>query len=185
MLQPLLQWMEADEVLAIWKEVYDESERGCVLLCAALLDRSLGHCVRLKFRGLSGASDEDIDKVLKDYPMAALLSFTARARVAHLLGLMPKEISLALRQFATLRNVFAHEDRVPKLSVELLQPMFDSMSNEGRQAITAFESMWKTAEATGGLGKMRLIGCAVVLQIFLVATAKQLASQQSQTPMPP
>src|SRR5262245_7154010 len=89
-----------EEVNLILREVASESDRGCVLLCGALLDRGLEGLLRLNFRNCSGAEDGDIDKVLTDLPAAPLLNFASRIRVAHLLGLIDKPTSTALRQLA-------------------------------------------------------------------------------------
>lgn len=174
-----------EEISAIWDEVHDESDRGCVLLCAALLDRGLGHCLRLKFRSLSGATDEDIDKVLKDYPTAALLSFSARARVAHLLGIIPKEVSVTLRRFASLRNVYAHEDTAPRLTLDAVQPLLDAMDNGLRNIVTHLEKLKVLITEKETTGKLRLIAVTAGLYLWLADFAPKIASHQDRPPIFP
>src|SRR6476646_6252378 len=100
-----------DELHAIWREVTSESDRGCVLLCGALLDRGLEKILRLNFRFQSEAKDDEIDKVLSHTSAkACLVGFASRARVAYLLGLIDKKTSDALRIFARIRNDYAHND---------------------------------------------------------------------------
>lgn len=173
MSQPLSQ----EQIQAVWNEVYDESDRGCVLLCAALLDRELGTCLRRKFQELSTVSDEDINKVLMDYPTAALLSFSSRARVAHLLGIIPKEVSQALRQLAIIRNAFAHQDVMPPLSMGTLKPVIDSLPAEQLRVVDHIEELWKVIKETEPTGKFRLISIAVVLSITLTSIAEAIVQR--------
>lgn len=117
-----------EELDAIWREVITESDRGCVLLAGAMLDRGLERLLRLKFHQLSSASDSDIDKVLSfKEAKACLVGFTARARLAYLMGLINKPTCTALIRFAKVRNAFAHQDTAPPLEVETIRPVSDAL----------------------------------------------------------
>ena len=167
------------EIQAVWGEVFDESDRGCVLLCAALLDRSLERLLRLRFRSLSAASDEEIDKALVDHPAATLLSFTARARVAHLIGIFPPAMSDSLRQLARIRNVFAHRDVVPALSIDVVQPVLDSMMPEARSLASAFEKLvMLVKDLSLTSGKLRMIAATTALHLVMKAAEENAKNKK-------
>ena len=106
-----------DELEAVFGELHDETDRGRVLLSAAMLDRGLERLLRLRFKGLSHATDKEIDKVLVDLPSACLMGFAARARVAYLIGALDLETCDSLREIAKVRNAYAHKDSPPPLTM--------------------------------------------------------------------
>jgi len=176
-----------EELSEIWKEVMVESDRGCVLLCAAHLDRDLEHLLRMKFHSISKVSDDDIDEVLTAYPAGALLGFAPRARVAHLLGLIPRDASVALRKFAKIRNVYAHNDRVPPLTEMTMQPVFDVRENQHRVAIKGivqgFIEIQNIAESTKfSKGRIALMIATAFLGMELKACRERVATQAGRSP---
>lgn len=171
-----------EELSAIWKEVMVESDRGCIMLCAAHLDRGLEKLLRLKFHSLANVSDSEIDKVLTDYPVAALLGFATRARVAHLLGVIPKDLSIALRKFATIRNEYAHNDNVPPLTEQTMQPILDARENRYQEltkgAVTAFYDLQKVVETyEHSKGRMTLMIATLQLGWELRTARERVAKE--------
>ncbi len=84
-------------------EYRKESDRACVILCAAKIDYLCGQ-ILAKFL-LPNASGQD-DLLDTD---RALGTFSARIHASYRLGLIDAEFARALHLFRRLRNSFAHE----------------------------------------------------------------------------
>jgi hypothetical protein len=90
----------------------------------------LEELLRIKFMFLSGASKAEVDKVLRFDEPGCLSSFTARARMARLLGILEKPVSDAIIMLARLRNDYAHRDKVPVVTEKLLEPVKKALGDQ-------------------------------------------------------
>jgi DNA-binding MltR family transcriptional regulator len=98
-----------------------ESDRGCVIFGAAILDDCLEALLRAVFRQDEATVKNVINPLFEGY--APLASFSARTAVAFALCLIPKDIKEKLDILRKMRNDFAHESG----------PMsFDDPSVDGR-----------------------------------------------------
>jgi hypothetical protein len=128
----LSEWSVADEA-AIIRDMRSESDRGCMLLCAAFLDRGLEKLLRVNFEKSSDATQKEIDSILIRYPEAALGNLTMRARYAHAQGLIDRETSEAIREFANKRNSYAHQDSPPPLGTAIGEGILRKMPKKYRE----------------------------------------------------
>jgi DNA-binding MltR family transcriptional regulator len=80
----------------------NESDRGVALIATAWLDDVLEKLIRTGFR----SEDKIADSVLKD--TGGLSTFSARIKVAYLMGLLEKSAYLDLNIIRKIRNDFAH-----------------------------------------------------------------------------
>jgi hypothetical protein len=81
----------------------EESDRGVVLISAALIDETLGEIIRKKLVSSKNRNDE-----LFEIPYAPLKSFSAKINFSYRLGLISKKTHLAFHQIRDIRNEFAH-----------------------------------------------------------------------------
>jgi hypothetical protein len=104
--------------------VHSESDRGCVLCAAAIIDDALEGVIRQRLVALSNPSNEVLDKVLRrepqpvskavlDFlltsrPQPPIGSFAVRTKLARALGLIDDNIMKALDGIRTMRNDAAH-----------------------------------------------------------------------------
>jgi|CZKU01.1.fsa_nt_gi DNA-binding MltR family transcriptional regulator len=86
-----------------YKVLHDESDRGCVLVAAAMLDEQLGELFQIVLR------DGTAEHLLKQD--AALGSFSRRIDMAHALGLIDEEFHHDLHIVRKIRNDAAHFER--------------------------------------------------------------------------
>lgn len=96
-----------------------ESDRGCVLVGAAHLDRDLEKLLRAMFQHMGKSNKKDIDYLLIG-PLAPLRSFSVRIRMAHALGLITSEARKALEAVREIRNDFAHNEEAEQLPAHLV-----------------------------------------------------------------
>lgn len=80
-----------------------ESDRACVILCAALLDQALETILKSRLAPTSTATDE-----LLEGAYAPISSFNARIDLAHRLGLISTKLCRDLHSVRKIRNDFAH-----------------------------------------------------------------------------
>ncbi len=83
-----------------------ESDRGCVLLGAALLDEALEETLRAAFRN-DAAARRDVQSLFKA-AYAPLRSFAVKAQLAFALGLISRRVFDRITIIRQLRNAFAH-----------------------------------------------------------------------------
>lgn len=88
-----------------------ESDRGAVLVAAALLDNGLKSRISSRF-----LKNDDAKDPLFEGGNAPLGTFSAKIELAYRLGLIDKECKTSLNTFRKLRNDFAHEVAASKLS---------------------------------------------------------------------
>jgi hypothetical protein len=87
-----------------------ESDRGCVLVAAAMLDAELEGLLRDHFATRSVGSEKDVDFFFSG-PMAPLLSTSLKIRLAFVLGLIDLSLKNALKQLQDLRSKVAAHSR--------------------------------------------------------------------------
>jgi hypothetical protein len=80
-----------------------ESDRGLVLSCAALIDLYLGKIIRAFL-----VDDKDVDELFEG-PYAPLSSLSAKTKMAYCLGLISNKERKEIDAVRKVRNVFAHE----------------------------------------------------------------------------
>jgi hypothetical protein len=90
-------------IAAFIKEFKNESDRACVILCAARVDYLLKQIIAKCLVPNVGSNDELLDNE------SALGTFNARIHAAYRLGLIDADFARALHIFRRLRNSFAHE----------------------------------------------------------------------------
>lgn len=111
-------------ILGFVETVHTESDRGCVICAAALIDDALEGTIRRFLKKLSSVSNAVPDKVLNRQPQPAsdalldslltrrpqppLGSFAVRTKMARALGLLDDRIVKALDGMRTMRNDAAH-----------------------------------------------------------------------------
>lgn len=98
-----------DDLKGIIDALFDESDRGCILVGAAWVEDCLDKLLRATFKRASGIGNKELDKLLsyeeKNPPLA---SSTARVKVAEALGLFNRRIGRSLRSLLNYRNAAAH-----------------------------------------------------------------------------
>jgi DNA-binding MltR family transcriptional regulator len=86
-------------------DLTDESDRGCMLVAAALLEESL----ELRFRDLF--QSKEIPKSVQDSLFGSngpLATFSSKIKMAYAIGLLPKETFTDLEEIRKMRNQAAH-----------------------------------------------------------------------------
>ncbi len=101
------------------------SERASVLVCAAVLDRAVEKLLRLKFKQLSEASDEDLDVLLTNRPLPPLGSAAIRVKVAAVMGVLSRDVCKALSIMFKIRNEFAHDEIPESLAYEKVEEIYN------------------------------------------------------------
>lgn len=164
-----------EELSALWKEVGVESDRGCVLLCAAMLDRMLERMLRLKFRHSSNATDKEIDGLLSGGGQRPLGAFRARNRTAYLLGLIDTQTFDAVQKFADIRNKFAHRDKPPALTKNSVAPVVNLLP---KGYVSAIKTMANDKDMPPNQTPARRLLVMAVMGLF-IKLRKSLENQNS------
>jgi DNA-binding MltR family transcriptional regulator len=102
-----------------------ESDRGCVLLGAALLDEALEQLLRAFFRQDEDDSKRFIEPLFQGY--APLATFSGKIQMAYALAVLPRKIRDRIEIIRRLRNDFANawrpidfDDQAVRSRLELL-----------------------------------------------------------------
>jgi len=127
------------------KTLLEESDRGAVLAGAAYLDEDLRRLLRRAFQSLSDADDE-LAQLLGDEKNlnAPLQTFSARTQVARAMGLISSIEARALGKVRKLRNKFAHDETVDKIT--------PAMADSVRSVIKELPTQMREIELPGELG---------------------------------
>jgi DNA-binding MltR family transcriptional regulator len=101
----------AREPAGHWDEVFmrefeKESDRACVILSVAMLERALETLLKAQLAATSSSKDE-----LLEGAYAPISSFNARIDLAHRLGLISARFCRDLHIIRRIRNDFAHDVR--------------------------------------------------------------------------
>jgi len=84
-----------------------ESDRGCVIFCAAMLEDELESLLRANCLKAANVVKKVVDPLFQGY--APLSTFSAKIQVSYALGLIPEHVYKPLNLIRKLRNDFAHE----------------------------------------------------------------------------
>lgn len=98
-----------------------ETDRGAVLVGAAVLDELLGHLLATAF-----VNDPKASNKLLEYP-GPCSTFAARADLAYALGLLGSDVIRDLRSIRRIRNQFAHSPWRVTLGDENIAAMCDGL----------------------------------------------------------
>ena len=134
---------QTTELQTIALEMAGNSDRACVLLCGAMLDQALEELLRHHFRKTSGAGEDAINDLLTRRPLPPLGSFTVRAKIAYLMGLIDGGLCKSLMKFTNIRNEFAHKAVPPPLTTELLAPVFATLPKSIKDLTEKFRTIFE------------------------------------------
>jgi DNA-binding MltR family transcriptional regulator len=95
-----------------------ESDRGCVIFCAAWLEDELEILIRAHCRKEPNVLKAVVDPLFKGY--APLSTFSAKIQVCYAMGFISKHLHKSLQLVRKLRNDFAHE----KIGVSFQSPKY-------------------------------------------------------------
>lgn len=99
--------ISAAEGPAIEEEFTGESDRGCVLIMSAIIERILQSAIRKVLR--ANISENDLSEIFR--AEGPLGSFSSRISVAYALGMLGKNAKHDLHLIRHIRNAFAHSRR--------------------------------------------------------------------------
>ena len=102
----------------------DESDRGCVLVAAAMLDTSLSDLFKAMFRP-STAPQQFIDSLFESG--GPLNSLSAKARLARAFGYISQDTLEDLNAIRKLRNRFAHTTEKTDFSNEEVAQIIENL----------------------------------------------------------
>lgn len=120
--KPKRHWSRAPtDLLAIYEST--ESDRGAVLTGAARIEHCYERLLIAHFRKVGAGSEQEILEILNPQnPTALLGSGWAKAKIAHLLGLVSAEHHHAYDAVRQLRNEFAHSPHLVEINDEAIEP---------------------------------------------------------------
>lgn len=143
----------AENMQTFYFQMKGESDRGAVIVSAALIDEILLEILK---KQLLPAAKLDNDELFKNGP---LTEFGARVHLAYRIGLIRKNVKEALLRIAKIRNAFAHisghegfnnqatQDHireVGRLNWGLLQSMAEALKVENNNINGLIEKMgWR------------------------------------------
>jgi hypothetical protein len=88
-------------------QLINETERGCALVSAALMEMLVRELLCAKCRQLSDISDKELNKIFKGFE-SQFSNFASCIRLARAMGLIGELDKNLLLEFAIWRNNFAH-----------------------------------------------------------------------------
>lgn len=112
-----------------------ESDRGCVLVAAAVIDKQLELLLRELFAVRSAAKPSEIEFFLTAQPLPPLQSTGLKIRLAFVLGLIDRPLMQALAQLQSLRSrVMAHSCEIEWLTPEHSIAICDHLTPKNRKS---------------------------------------------------
>ena len=121
-----------DDFIRFYNLISVESDRGAVLVSAALLDEGLQNLIQAKL--ISSTKEKD---PLFHGAIAPLGTFSSRIEMALRLGLIDESLNSILNTFRRLRNDFAHsyepvklEDQTPKNRITAILNEYDDIRDK-------------------------------------------------------
>jgi len=137
-------WFSGPEAAALFLKLYEqlksESDRGSVIVAAALVDESLEQLIKARLAPSNGRDDE-----LFDTPYAPLSSLSAKIDFAYRAGVIRAQLKSTLHLLRRLRNDFAHSSgtldfsshkvqsrirEIFKLNSAILDSVFESVQDK-------------------------------------------------------
>jgi DNA-binding MltR family transcriptional regulator len=159
-----------------------ESDRGCVIFGAALLNESLEQLLRASFR----RAPEDvklIDSLFEGY--APLSTFSAKLQLAYALGILPRHLREKIELVRRIRNEFAHEsgplsfddsrcaDRLKLLFGQMLEDRSFEKMLDSQEELQSSDGKIKTREKTRR-------GLFITILTYILGSVHALAIQCKQ-----
>jgi hypothetical protein len=119
-----------------WMPVIDESDRGAVLVGAALLDSALEKLLRAQFVKEPAVVSKVIDPLFADF--GAFSNTAIKEKIVEAMGLLHRDTLAQLKQIRKLRNGFAHTVDAVTLEMANVQAVARLLNPERRAWIEAW-----------------------------------------------
>jgi DNA-binding MltR family transcriptional regulator len=161
-----------------------ESDRGCVLVAAAIIDNELEALFKAVFRANSAATSKDIDFLLTA-PLAPLKSTSIKIRLAFALGWIDVDLNKALAALQKLRSaVAAHSRTAMTLTEDNVIEIAKHLSKEAKEVFKSIVGSPDVAVAMPIFGHSASVAKTLFafLAIFLIEmleNARAAAAAQS------
>jgi len=143
-----------------------ESDRGCVIFCAAMVEAELERLLRLHFRTEDDVVKKVVDPLFCAY--APLSTFSAKIAVCYALGLIPTQTHKALELLRRLRNDFAHA----KINVSFQSSGYQSRLTEYLRLVEE------------GEGERMLTRCRDLLEGLFDPVSRTFDESKQRSPVP-
>ena len=140
----MLDWDDSipidEESLDFAQTLYQESDRGAILVGLAGIDERLVAVLHARF-----LQDEHVIKKavqpLMNGGLAPLGTVSARSRLAYALGLVDRQVFDAIDRIRKLRNKLAHGSISMTLDEEVVKPILESLHLHQQMALRAFRDV--------------------------------------------
>lgn len=121
------------EVTDIGKMIAEqqESDRGCVIFGAALLEDKLELLLRSYCRQDPQIIKQVVAPLFQGY--APLSTFSAKIQVSFALGLIPERVFKSLNLLRKLRNQFAHDKDIVSFQSNTYQPLLEAFLSSTKE----------------------------------------------------
>jgi hypothetical protein len=127
---------QGEALLDVVEGMIHESDRGCVLVAASVIDQELRALLTTFFKKQSGASDKEISFFFEGGGIPPLQSTALKIRMASVLGLVDRETSHALREIQNLRStVAAHTRKRMKLTDQQVDSIVCQLIPDARKTL--------------------------------------------------
>ncbi len=134
------------------RSIFFESDRGCVLVAAAIVDEELEAMFRDLFKSRSGATKQEMDFLLTQRPQPPLGSTSIKIRLAFALGLIDRNLEQSLAALQALRSkVAAHSRREMELTQDQVFGIIKNLSEEAKATLNEQVHSGVMAELSRGL----------------------------------
>jgi len=167
-----------------------ESDRGCVLVAASVIDKQLESMFRELFQLRSAATPSEIEFFLTALPLPPLQSTGIKIRLAFVLGLIDRPLMRALNQLQSLRSrVMAHSREIEWLTPEHAVAINNHLLPKNRRGLHKMTSPEVRKELKRGsvLRKPKglLMIVAMVLSSLIEKAGQSAKSRRNQSWMRP
>ncbi len=169
---------------ATLQALFDESDRGCILVGAAWIEDGLDKLLRAKFKKDSGIGNKELDKLLSyKEKNPVLASATARVRICEALGLFNRKTAKAIKSLLNYRNAAAHwRDELtvgPPKDRDAKEQLAEFLANTGTIAKleTAFTEAPEMAEWSGQWSERKQFVLSVVTLAYVLANITELITK--------
>ncbi len=175
-----------DSFVQHFRLLFEESDRGCVILAVARLDEALEELHRNHIASVSSSSPKLVDSLFSAY--APLSTFAARIKIGRAYALIGKEAFDDFERMRELRNAAAHSSievsfnlpelraqaialQATKRNVKLIQ--VTDLTEEERRAVDSPDDSRETA-------KLYFLMAAMFLEIETIVVRTRLLEKQIQ-----
>jgi DNA-binding MltR family transcriptional regulator len=125
------------------KTFVNESDRGAVLVGAAMLDEALGLLLRAHFTSVSNVTSDDMDFLFERQPLPPLGSLAIKNRIAFCLGLIGSEIRDVINAFRDVRNDFAHTSEIMELEERHIESVWRPFSEQSKTSLSEIVELFR------------------------------------------